>query len=190
MAAAALAAMLAMTCAGTPGLGMMGPTPYTRHLAEGTGGTAERAVAWVQQELRWPLARRLLPLQRVFRIRQNWHLYRGGPRRVRHIEIHVDGELVHRTHDPDHAWRAAQLRYRRIRPMQHTLVGDDDAANWRGLTRWVVGQVLETRPDAQEVRISALWRGHQQAAARVVHGRVARAPGWEIERLPAPDGGE
>lgn len=144
------------------------------------------ATADLNQHLRQPLYDLLAPVQRPFRIRQSWHLYRDGPTRVRRLEISVDGRLVHRSSDPAYAWRDAQLRNRHLRPILENVARRAESPNERGALRWIVAQARADWPAAERVEIVATIARYPGTEARPSHGWVARAPGWAPEALEQP----
>ena len=195
-----LLAFSAVAILGTPGLDYQDwrdlDEPDERQAAraalEGRSGGAALAVALLavsdlNRQVRQPLYDLLAPVQRPFRIRQSWHLYRDGPNRVRRLEISVDGRLVHRSVDPAHPWRDAQLRNRHVRPVMQVLAERDDGPNWRGAVRWIVQEARADWPQARQVRIVATLARYPGTDPRPAHAYVARAPDWQPEREePAP----
>ncbi len=152
-------------------------------------GTLMAGVAWFDLELRRPLARLVRPVERTFRVAQEFHLYRDGPKRVDRLEVLVDGELVYRTRDAELDWRAAQFGNRHFRPMVATAAQKADAANQRGICRWIVARVQEDFPDAQEVVIRSSRTEFGVEAPWVRFSRVARAPDWTVSpvrKMTAP----
>ena len=95
----------------------------------------------VNREIRRPIFEVLQPLERPLGIRQDWGLFRDGPSRVRRLEIYVDGELKHRSADPDYPWLNPQLRNRRMRSLVEEAVRKLDPAAWSGLVRFVSERV-------------------------------------------------
>lgn len=138
------------------------------------------ATADVNRYVRTPLYKRIEGVQRPFRIRQSWHLYRDGPNRVRRLEIRVDDQLLHRSGDPDYTWRNAQLRNRKLRPIAENIARKTGTPNWRGLVRWIVTQARADHPDAQEVRIQSLVGRYPGDQLEPRHSYVARAPDWKL----------
>ncbi len=175
-----------LLCAGAPGLGLlsekMHSDPKARAaLARDVGpllAPAVQALATFNARVRLPLSRRLLPPQQLFRVRQSWHLYGAGEDKVMRLEIHADDQLLYRSEDPRHAWRADQLGHRRVRPMVKTMMKKSKAFNWRGFAPFVVDRVRQDHPGVRQVGILALHRGWTDPLDRIHHGRVARAPDW------------
>lgn len=172
-------------CAGTPGTRSIGPkaiSPKRVELAyKKVGPLAAVYVGAVKLNfaVRVPIAKHFLKLQSVFRISQNWGLYGSGPNVVRQIQIDVDGEPVYRTNDPDLRWHAPQLTHRKIRPMPDTMSAKADAYNWTGFQRWVLEEVQQDFPEAQQVDIYAIWTSRKPGAESYIHhGRHAEAPEW------------
>lgn len=175
-AAAVLLVGGAMLMAGFPGLDFLGAK---RLKAKAPAlGVAGAGLVWFDQTVRLPVAREVKPVERLFRVSQEFHLYRDGPSRVDRLEILVDGELVYRTRDDAYAWRADQLGNRHFRPMVATAAQKADAANQRGICRWVVAQARADFPQAQEVRLQSTRTRFGVDAPHVRFSRVARAPGW------------
>ncbi len=148
-------------------------------------GRAAIATADINRAVRLPLARLLVPAQRVFRVRQSWALFGGGPGKVRELEVVVDGRVVYRTRDAEHAWRSEQLGNRRVRPMIDSLASKSDAFNWKGMGRYLVTHAREDFPGATEVVIRATRQPYGGTERSVAWQRVARAPAWElVEEAP------
>lgn len=130
---------------------------------------------------RHPLAKKIGGPQRVFRISQSFHLYRDGPSRVRRLEVHVDGALWFRSGDPAHDWLRPALTHRRMRPVVETTTKKKEVKNRAGLYRYIVGQALEAKPTAQEVRFVSVQAKFPARDERTRHSFVARAPDWTLE---------
>jgi hypothetical protein len=184
-AIAVLLLQLVLVLLGAPGLDMVPRALDAGDLrdlrsrgGEALAGAAEAVVA-ANRDLRLPLTDALQPLQRPFRVAQEWFLYRDGPSRVRRLEVRVDGELVHRSVDAEHAWLAPQLRSRRLRPVVESTCGDADAPNWRGLARFVTDRARAAWPAAREVRLDCTAAPFPGDDATRHHGYVAAAPDWE-----------
>ena len=180
-----LAAGGALLMAGFPGLDFVSP----KELREGVEparavsaplGALLGGVAWFDLEVRRPIATRLQPIERTFRIAQEFHLYRDGPRAVDRLEVVVDGRVVYRTRDADLAWRAAELGNRHLRPMVASAAQNPDAANQRGLARWILTQARRDFPDAQVVVIRSTRTEFGTEEPWVRFSRVARAPDWAV----------
>jgi hypothetical protein len=135
----------------------------------------------LNRELRLPLVAKVGWPQKVFRIRQSWHLYRDGPSMVRRMEVRVDGELLYRSEDPDHRWQTARLDNRRVRPMVETTAMKAKARNAAGLTRYIRDLARADHPDAQAVEIVFTSGRFPGVNAKAHHGWVARAPDWKLE---------
>ena len=146
------------------------------------------AIADLNRKWRIPLVQRFNPIERLFRIKQSWHLYGSAPRQVRRLEIHVDDRLVFRSRDREHDWRAEQLENRRVRPTVKTLATKPDGYNWKGLGRFIVDGVRQDFPDARLVRITGTVTAG--AGTRVSHGREARAPDWALQPIAPAAAGE
>ena len=136
------------------------------------------------REVRLPVVDKLEFTQRFFRIAQTWSLYRNGPPEVRHLEIHIDGELVHRSQSTEHTWRTAQLRNRRIRPMVEATCMSRRSKNWKGLGRWVAAEARRDFPDAKSVSLRCLdMRFPGTGQERLSHQILAKTPDW-TPRMP------
>jgi hypothetical protein len=180
--AVALAIAGFLVVMGCPGISALEPgmsrRPGFRQRVTRKAGpvAAEVAVglARVNELVRVPISARLRRVERVFRIRQGWHLYSNGPRRVK------------RLGDPALDWNGVQFGHRRVRPMLETLASRDKAAIWEGCGAWIVDRARADFPEAGSVTIRAVFRPWEAdpADTHVVHGRVARAPGWVLEPLP------
>jgi hypothetical protein len=177
---------------GTPGLDYMKRRELEsekdrKKLRAELGAPAEIGIALADfnRAVRLPVLDRVGPIQRVFRVRQSWHLYRDGPSRVRRMEIWADETLLHRSADSSLTWRDAQLRNRRLRPMVETSAREKEGGNWRGLTRWVVEEVLEDRPETLKVELRATWSTFPGDKPTWHHSFVAEAPDWN-PRLSEP----
>lgn len=172
----------------TPGLDYMGINDYqtpksradlVRNIGVGPANVAFGLAAF-NRSVRRPLADLLAPLQRPFRISQEWSLYRDGPANYHLFEIWVDGALRFRTADPEHAWLAPQLRNRRVRAMVESTAMKKNAPNWRGLSRYVVAQAREAWPDAREVELKALFGPYPGTDLKTGHTISASAPDWKL----------
>lgn len=152
--------------------------------AEASAGFLKGAT-WVNQRLRKPLARRLRPVERIFRIRQTWNLYSRGPKRSRSLEILVDDRLVYRSNDSEHAWLDDKLGHRRVRPINQTLVEKDAALNWKPMMRFLLRHAEADFPEMTSLQVQARWTNHRgdNRAPMRVHGRRMEAPDWSIEPL-------
>lgn len=170
----------------TPGLDFLGINDYRTPasqaaLIEDIGRVpAEIAfgLASFNRNVRRPLADMLAPLQRPFRISQEWSLYRDGPPQYRLFEVWVDGELYFRTADPNHAWLAPQLRNRRIRAMVESTAQKKDSPNWRGLSRYIVNAARRDFPDASLVEMKAMVGAFPGTSVQLSHTITAKAPQW------------
>lgn len=150
--------------------------------------TAVTALGDLNSRLRIPAANQLRPIERFFRISQSWHLYGEGPRFVRRLEVRVDGQLVYRSRDPDHAWRASMLENRHMRPLVERVVNKANASNWRGLGRFLIDCVSADFPEAQRLDISSTQAHYGSDDATFRHGRQAAAPDWAL--IPVDEGGQ
>lgn len=187
-ALAVVVAATALLVTGFPGLDFAS----RKEMRDGVGvasriaaplGTVMAGVSWFDLELRRPLARLFRPVERTFRVAQEFHLYRDGPRRVDRLEILVDGEVVYRTRDARRGWRASQFGNRHLRPMVGTAAQKPDAVNQKGICRWIVARVQEDFPNAEEVVIRSSRTEFGVEAPWVRFSRVARAPDWTVSRV-------
>ena len=137
-----------------------------------------RGAMWVELHGRRPLEEALTPLQRPLRLEQSWSLYGSGPRAARRLLIRIDGVLVHRTGDPDHAWLAQQLRHRRLRPMVETLVTKRAPANRDGLERFILTRARSAWPSAKRVTLQFTRTPYPPDEAEMYRVRSARPPQW------------
>lgn len=135
----------------------------------------------VNREVRGPVIAVVSVIEDPLRLDQDWGVFRDGPTRYQRLEIRVDGRLVYRTIDPEHDWRAHQLRNRRIRPLADTFVGGlGDSRHEVGFARWLCDAARQDFPDAEKVAIEALW-GPFPGDQLTVHHRVTCAgPDWRL----------
>lgn len=138
------------------------------------------AVADLNRLVRQPLVDLLAPLQRPFRIQQDWGLYRDGPDNFMLFEVWADDTCLHRSNDPEATWNKDVLRFRKVRPAVQKLTGSADARNAVGVTRWIVAEILKERPDVRKVEIRALHGPFPGTALTLHHSWVARAPTWKL----------
>lgn len=187
-AASILALWALLALLGTPGLDFLGEGTLSsaadqemwRKRSVEPWTTAGLLLTKVNREVREPVVDKLAPLQRPFRVSQEWSLYRDGPSKVRRLEVRLDGELVHRSADPAHPWLADVLRNRRIRPVVESTCTSTRGANWRGLGRLVVERARADRPGLKKVELTctvAEFPGHD---ATVHHRYVATDPSWTV----------
>lgn len=166
----------------TPGLESLPQRPSTLE-AEADAfppalNTLARGAMWVELHGRRPLEEALTPLQRPLRLEQSWSLYGSGPRLARRMLVRIDGVLVHRTGDPEHAWLVRQLRHRRVRPMVETVVTKRAPANRAGLERFILTRALAAWPSAKRVTLQFTRTPYPQEEPEVYRVRSARAPEW------------
>jgi len=176
-------------CAGTPGTRSLTPKFLKRNrktIHAKAGVLAPVLVGLIEANFQYrvPISKHFLKVQSVFRIAQNWGLYGAGPKRMRRLQISIDGEPVYLTNDPALRWRAPQLTHRKIRPLPDTMTIKAEAFNWTGFSRWVLNEARADFPEATEVSVVAIFRDHAvNAERRIHHGRRARAPDWSWEHL-------
>lgn len=142
------------------------------------------AIVDLNRATRVPLVELFTPIQRPFRIAQEWHLYRDGPGRLQRLEIYVDDQLVSRSVDETHDWLSPQLRSRRVRPMVESTVQQRNAQNWRGLSRYIVACARRDFPAASRVElrstVSEFPRPDAPTPEVTTHHRIiAAAPDWQ-----------
>jgi len=187
-AACVLVVCVALLMAGFPGLDFVGPKQRDGWAETARGvaaplGTAVDGVVLFDRHLRRRIARWVKPVERVFRVSQEFHLYRDGPTRVDRLEVLVDGEVVYRTRDPERAWRAAELGNRRFRPMVATAAQKADAENQRGIARWIITAARQDFPGAAEVVIRSTRTRFGVEEPWVRFSRVARGPEWTVSAV-------
>ncbi|MCB9777575.1 MAG: hypothetical protein H6742_03340 [Alphaproteobacteria bacterium] len=137
-------------------------------------------ISLFNKHVRRPVYQRFEDIQRPFRIRQSWHLYRDGPSRVRRLNVYVDGTLVHRSADDGYGWNDPVLRNRHVRPVAENVARKKGTPNWRGFTRWIVTEAREDFPDCHEVRIEATSARFPGTDESVHHYYIATAPDWKV----------
>ncbi|MDP2314583.1 MAG: hypothetical protein Q8P41_16895 [Pseudomonadota bacterium] len=187
-AALILALWALLVLLGTPGLDFLNAktlrTTSDQDVLRGRIGEPWTALAIqvtrFNREVRLPLAEAVGPLQRPFRVSQEWALYRDGPSKVRRLEVRVDGVLRHRSADAEHGWLAGVLRNRRVRPVVESTCTTETGANWRGLGRLVVARARAEWPDAATVELACTVAPFPGRDATVHHRYVATAPGWVV----------
>jgi hypothetical protein len=181
----------AMGILATPGLDFIPAkalgSERARDLVEERGGaTGLRVAHWVNgfnQRARMPLVHLLEPIQKPFRIAQTWNLYRDGPRRVRRMEIQVDGDPVYRTGDPALQWLGPQLASRKIRPVLETTTRARRSRNWKGISRFIVERARQDHPQAKKVELLFLVGDFPGVRMEESHRIVAQEPLWLV-RMP------
>ena len=181
----------AMGILATPGLDFIPANALgserARALVEERGGATGLQVArWIDgfnRRARLPLVHLLEPIQKPFRIAQTWNLYRDGPRRVRRMEIQVDGDPVYRTGDPVLRWLGPQLASRKIRPVLETTTRSRRSRNWKGLSRFIVERARQDNPQAERVDLLFLVGEFPGVRMEESHRIVAQAPLWLV-RMP------
>lgn len=179
---------------GTPGIDYLpslhlNQSEVAKKVREDLGSAAELAFAIdrLDRHLREPVVDLLEPLQRPFRISQEWSLYRDGPSQYRLLEIYLDGDLRFRTADPRHAWLAPQLRNRHVRPVVESTAMKRGSPNWRGLARYVVEQARAQGLVQQQVQLRALGGPFPGRKLTTTHTILATAPLWEpTEKVGSP----
>lgn len=140
--------------------------------------TAGLGIYDAARTLRTPLLKWLGPLQRPFRVSQNWSLYRDGPGKLMRLEIRADDQIIYRSVDNDYRWKEEAFRNRRLRPVVESTVMQRDSQNWRGLTRWVVNAARVDFPEVQRVDLIALHGAFPGKKLSEHHRIVAEAPMW------------
>jgi hypothetical protein len=188
---AALVALVAaaLLCAGPPGLDYIpGRVHDAASITESVASDPsilrplDRALLTFEVFVRRPLASRLEPIERFFRIGQSWHLYRNGPGRVARLEIWADDVLLHRSLDDAHAWLEPILRSRRVRPVAEAVVSESGGKSVDGFMHFVVGRILDERPETHVVELRATWSRWPGDDPKLHHSFVAEAPAWKVAR--------
>jgi len=185
-----------MLILGTPGLDYMGMHRYRSDTQRSTAidelgptlGPVAIGLADLNRKIRRPIIERIGDVQRVFRIRQSWHLYRNGPSKVRRMEIQVDGVPVFRSGDPDLDWQAGTLRNRRVRPVAESTTSKRKGRNRDGLYRHLLALARADFPAATHVDFRSLVGPFPGKKLSLHHRAWAEAPGWEIRFEDQPGG--
>ena len=175
----------------TPGLDYMGINDYKTEksqaqVVQNVGVIPAQfafGAAAFNRNIRKPLVDLLAPVQRPFRVSQEWSLYRDGPGQYHTFEVWVDDTLRFRTADPNYDWLAPQLRNRRVRAMVESTAMKRDSPNWRGLARYIVAQAREDFPDAQGVQIKCQVGPYPGSQLTLSHSIVAAAPDWKARQF-------
>lgn len=182
-----------MVCLGLPGTDRLRVGSYhkpkLRRAVEQEAGPLAPLVMnliWLNDTVRMPLRVRMRPVERLFRIKQSWGLYGGGPSIQRSLVIFIDDEQVFALQEQEDRWIGPLLTHRRMRALVETMVEKPEALNWNNVGPWIVRRAQEDFPEAREVRMEAVWRS-ETAPPAIHHGRVARAPDWTLHPL-GPDG--
>ncbi len=182
-----LSAAIVMGILATPGLDYMPihtlrSTADQARLEEQVGPVGMRVawgIAWFNRRVRVPVVKVLEPIQKPFRVAQSWNLYRDGPKRIRRLEVHVDGEPVFRVGDPDLDWLAGPLSNRKLRPVVESTARSVESRNWRGLARFVVNEARKDFPEAQSVALVVEVGDFPGRMLKESHRIIAESPGWE-----------
>jgi hypothetical protein len=129
-----------------------------------------KAVVNLNAAVRIPITERFTPIERVFRIRQNWSVYRSGPAKVGRLEVWVDGELQYRSADPEHAWRAAWFSNRHLRPpVEGVVMKRHKGKNTPAIRRLIATFAWRDFPDAQEVEVVGTLSAYPGTKRKVVY---------------------
>lgn len=103
------------------------------------------------------IKRRLRPALTLTGTGQGWPLFAVPLTTPSHFEVLAvtpTGRVrMYRTLDADHAWRAPQLRHRRVRGLWDA---ERAGPGYEGLTRWIAAGVLADRADATAVIVRLL----------------------------------
>lgn len=173
---------LLLAILGTPGLDYVEDLSAARvaQLAQSDNPLAILPIQLRAWDINWrrPLTKLLEPLQRPFRISQNWSLYRDGPYRVERLEILIDDQLVYRSVDPNYTWMEAQLRNRRLRPMVESTVQKTNSQNWLGLSRFIQHHALLDFPQCQHIVLRAMHSPFPGDQPTEHHRIQMNAPDW------------
>jgi len=125
--------------------------------------------AW-DRSIRGPVVNQMRPVEALLGVRQNWHFYTTGASRTRHFEVWVDGELWHRSNDPEHDFMAGPLANSRLRHhVKDWVRGKRVGQNQPALLNLMVERVRAEKPDAERVELRGLegrWPGHVQDIVR------------------------
>ncbi len=177
---------------GTPGLdfldGSLQKPERRQRVIDSAGpfwGKLGLGIHEVSRKIRNPLLDFFGPLQRPFRVSQNWSLYRDGPGKLMRLEIRVDDRIIYRSVDNEYRWNEEIFRNRRLRPVVESTVMSTDSQNWRGLTRWVVTAARADFPETQRIDLVALHGPFPGANLREHHRIVAEAPQWMARMVEA-----
>ncbi|HNC96829.1 MAG TPA: hypothetical protein PKW90_11935 [Myxococcota bacterium] len=184
-AAGIVAVGLLILLLGTPGLDFLDgslqrPEKRQKILANAGPfwGSVGLGIYDVSRKVRNPLLDLFGPLQRPFRVSQNWSLYRDGPGKLMRLEIRVDDRIIYRSVDNEYRWREEVFRNRRLRPVVESTVMSSDSQNWRGLTRWVVDAARADFPETQRIDLIALHGPFPGDNLREHHRIVVEGPKW------------
>lgn len=162
-------------------------TERARNLVEERVGPvglqAAELVVGFNEHIRLPMVRLLEPVQKPFRVAQTWNLYRDGPRRVRRMEIQVDGVPVFRMGDSDLQWAGSQIYNRKVRPVLESTAQSRKSRNWKGLSRFLVEKARLDHPDATKVELLFLVGDFPGVRMEESHRVVAESPLWLV-RMP------
>ncbi len=139
----------------------------------------------LSRKVRNPLLDFFGPLQRPFRVSQNWSLYRDGPGKLMRLEIRIDDRIIYRSVDNEYDWNEAVFRNRRLRPVVESTVMSTDSQNWRGLTRWVVQAARADFPETQRVDLIALHGPFPGDNLKEHHRIIAESPSWTARIVEA-----
>ena len=144
------------------------------------GVEVARGVVAFNRNVRLPMVKLLEPVQKPFRVAQTWNLYRDGPRRVRRMEIQVDGAPVYRTGSDTLDWAQVELANRKLRPVLETTARGRSSRNWRGRSRYIVEKARGDFPDAQQISLLFLVGDFPGVRMEESHRIEAAAPLWIV----------
>jgi hypothetical protein len=133
-------------------------------LVGGPTGLDADAFAAVVREGLWAYKKTLdalrAPFRPFFRVTdtsQQWGLFAIVTQRPDHLVIEVrragDWEILYRRLDPDHDWRDAMLKYRRVRGVWDSVEGDEPKGTYKRFSVWVAKEIFREQPDVDRVRV-------------------------------------
>jgi hypothetical protein len=118
-----------------------------------------------------------LPL-RPIRGMEGWALFSRGRSSLRRFEVEVDGEVIYRSASESRNWRLSSLRNRHTRPMAESFARGEGEIYREAYENWVLGMVLEDRPDASVVTLRGTKADFPKGKPKVVIEASAEAPTW------------
>ena len=157
------------------------PIPARKHTAPSLRGPRD-AVARARRAVMKPFR----PVGELFVLRQQWKLFPTA-RHEQHlmtIEGRTRGErdwtLLYRPHDDDHAFRAEQIEYRRMRGPWNP--GSSGPRNAYGpFAQWIAGRVFESYPAFDRVRVR-----HERIVIDPRAGRYEATGKYDYEKYERP----
>ena len=184
------AALIALAIA----LGLVDGCPGPRHgserrIAEQRLGPALASVVARFERTRARVLEPIRPAADLFGLRQRWKLFSGASRkRFRMaIEVRAGGgawRLLYRPHDDDHAYRAGQIAYRRMRGAWNPHSTYGARGGYAIFARWIADRIFaeDAAADAVRVRMERIaigphggYAGTGEQAYELVVTRAERA---------------